>query len=249
MSVEYVKDPRAVFLGQLLPAFLTLPALRGFWPFTSMGDGGAAIDLSGQGRALTNNNNALFSYGINGGVAAFAAASSQYFSRADEAGFDIGGDETYVAPAINGITMGGWFSFDTVNTTMAMMSKFATGGQASYRIYKDSDQIWFYTSTDGTAENGVLSGDAPPLVAGRSYFCVGRSPNGSDQSVFVNGVESVGSPGLFPIFNSTTAFEIGRMNGASLLSGRSSLCFLCAAAVPTEKLTAIYEQSRGFFNV
>lgn len=230
--------------------FLTLPALIGFWPGSAMGAAGLLNDLSGNGLQMTNNNSADFSAETSSLIPWLEMnGSTQYFSRADTAILDITGAETYVASAINGITIGGWFWFDVTGTNQAMMSKFLTGGQASYRIYKDTgDQVRFFTSADGTNEDGVVSGDAPNLTVNGWYFCVGRSPNGADQSVFVNGIESIGSPGTFPIFNSTTAFEIGRMDGGNYLNGRASMCFLCAAAVPTVHLTTLYQWSRPLFN-
>lgn len=230
--------------------FQTLPGLIGLWSCGPMGASGLLNDLSGNGLQMTNNNAALFSAETSSLIPWIELnGTDEYFSRADTAILDISGAETYVATAVQGITIGGWFWFDVVTGTNAMMSKFTAGGQASYRIYRDTAQIRFYTSADGTNEDGVVSGDAPPLTANGWYFCVGRSPNGgAEQSVFVNGIESIGSAGGFPIFNSTAAFEIGRMNAGSYLNGRASMCFLCAAAVPTIHLTTLYQWTRCMYN-
>lgn len=238
-------------IEQVLSVFLTMPGLRGLWPFTSMGDGGAGIDISGQGRTLTNNNDVLFAANDAIGYADFTAADLHYFSRADEAGLSIAGDEAYVDPAIQGITVGGWFWFNAVGVTYGLMSKYVTGGQASYRMRRDSDnEVYFLVSGDGSGETGTSSFDAPLTTAGAWFFCVGRAVNGTTITVFLNGIENEGGAAPpSPIFDSTSPFEIGRMNAGSYLDGRAALCFVCAAAVPNNILEAAFEQSRGFFGV
>ncbi len=85
-------DPGFVY-PRLAGAALGLPQLRAYWPFTSVNEGGNVYDLSGQARILTNNATATFStsdlraYGVTNGT-------SQYFSRATEAGLEFTGAMT-----------------------------------------------------------------------------------------------------------------------------------------------------------
>lgn len=231
--------------------FQALPGLVGFWPCGPMGAGGLLNDLSGNGLQMTNNNAALFSAESSSLIPWIELnGTDEYFSRADTAILDISGAEAYVATAVQGITIGGWFWFDAINATYALMSKFAAGGQGSYRLYRANDnKVYFLVTDDGTNETGTSSFDAPLTTAGAWYFCVGRAVNGATITVFLNGIENEGgSPPPTPIFNSTTALEIGRMDGGSYLNGRASMCFLCAAAVPTVHLTTLYQWSRPLFN-
>jgi hypothetical protein len=239
-------------IDQLLSAFLALPGLRGFWPLTSMGDAGAGVDLSGQGRTLTNNNGVDFSHSDSIGHAAFASASLQYFSRTDEAGLDIAGDESYVATAIQGLTLGGWFWCNGVGAEQGFLSKWVTVGQTSYRLMRNSSNLARLSVTNsvglGLTVNG---GTSPSLTAGEWFFVVGRYISDAPLMVSVNNVQSVtGSVApTAPLFNSTSALEIGRTNGGGYLNGRAACCFLCAAAVPDSQLTTLFKQSRGFFGV
>lgn len=248
---RYLRLEDANAVHQLLSVFLTLPGLRGLWPFTSMGDGGVGIDLSGQGRTLTNNNGVLFSHSDNIGHAAFASASSQYFSRADEAGLSILGNEAYVDPAIQGLTLGGWLWCNAAGTNQGFFDK-GTGINQSYRMSRDtSNRLVFQVSDDGTNVTGLSGGDSPLITGNGWFFCIGRHAAGTPLRVYVNNVATIagGNTPANPLFDSTAAFEIGRFNGGSYLNGRAALCFICAAAVPESGLTAVFEQSRGLFGV
>lgn len=231
--------------------FLTLPGLVGFWPGSAVGTAGLLNDLSGNGLQMNNNNGVLFSAETSSLIPWLEFDGvNQYFSRADEAILDISGTEAYVATPIQGITLGGWFWFDAIGVTYGLMSKFVTGGQASYRMRRDSNnRVFFLVSSDGTNEVGTSSVDAPNTTAGAWFFCVGRAINGTTITVFLNGIENEGGAAPpAPIFNSTSDFEIGRMNAGSYLNGRASMCFLCAAAVPTVHLTTLYQWTRPMFN-
>jgi len=95
----------------LISPLLALPGLRGFWPMSSFNEAGNAYDMSEQGRVMTYNGNPLYNYD---GVVPYVALDGigDFLSRADEAGLDIIGTETYVDGAVHGLTLGGWFYFD-----------------------------------------------------------------------------------------------------------------------------------------
>lgn len=247
-------------VDQLLSAFLALPGLRGFWPFTSMGDGGAGVDLSGQGRTLTNNNGVQFSHDGEIGHAAFASASSQYMSRADEAGLDILGNESYVASAIQGLTIGGWFWCNADNTDQGFIVKdnyvSPVSGQASYVLSRDTSNLArFSVSDSGAPSSAITGGDSPLITAGGWFFVVGSwRPNDPTYRymVSVNGIHSyAGGATTGPLFNSNAPLEIGRylFSATPYLNGRAALCFLCGAAVPDNHLKGLFGRSRGFFGV
>lgn len=226
------------------------PGLIGLWPGSAVGAAGLLNDLSGNGLAMTNNNSAVFSANTTSLIPWVEFnGSNQYFSLADTAILDIAGNEAYIASAINGITMGGWFWFDAVGATYGLISKWVeSGDQRSYRLrLRSTNLVQLEISGNGVGADGVQSADAPALAASGWYFCVGRAPASGDMSAFVNGIESVGSPGTLPIFNSTAALEIGRTNGGSYLNGRSCLCFLCTAAVPNIFIETFYDWTRPLF--
>jgi hypothetical protein len=170
--------------------FLALPGLRGFWPMSSFDDGGDAYDLSGQGRTLTYNGDPDYGYwdlrpyiDLDG--------TGDYLDRADEAGLDITGAETFVTGARQGLTMGGWFQFDelTVANNKGLMSKWVSGtNDRSYLLYHEAagDTILFGVSGNGIA--GVFSpASIIPAAATTWYFCVGRyDTTSADVDCFIN---------------------------------------------------------------
>ena len=60
-EVEGLKSTESMFIDAL-GAYLALPGLRGFWPFTSVDESGNIIDLSGHGLELAINGNPDINY-------------------------------------------------------------------------------------------------------------------------------------------------------------------------------------------
>lgn len=261
-EVDRLRRQETAGPDRVLSAFLTLPGLRGLWPFTSMGDSGAGVDLSGQGRALTNNNSVDFAHSDKIGHAAYTAASSHYFSRADEAGLDIFGNEAYVASDIQGLTAGGWFWFNDEDVVAGMIAKdnfvAPATGDSSFALWRRNTNVArFLASSSGAGSSSISGNDSPLLTAGGWFFVVGQwRPNDPtfNYMVSVNNVPSYAAGGpSAPLFNATAPLEIGRRQESTgslfYLDGRSALCFLCAAAVPESQLGVVFECSRGFFGV
>ena len=245
-------QPRGQWWG-VLSAFLALPGLRGFWPMSVFDGSGNAIDVSGHGHTLTYNGNPTYNVT---GLAPYLAldGTGDYLSKADDEDLDILGTEAYVG--IPGLTLGGWFySTDTTNSRGAMSKWDSTGPQRSYALLLggavEGDPVLFYISDDGTNTDNVVS--SVGYSASTWTFIAGRfddSDTGAEQAVWVNATKTTDTTARAAAFNSTADFLIGgRHGGNDLMTGRASLCFLCAAAVPDNTISLLYQCSRGLFGV
>lgn len=228
-------------MGDVLGTLQMFPELRGLWPFSSINESGNALDISGQARTLTNTgtttravlNNIVPYIVLNG--------STQYFSRADEAGLDITG----------AMTFGIWNYFNAVAAQQICMSKYtAAGNQRAYKIENlAGGQPNFNITTDGSTLVAA-TGTAGDISAATWGFMCGRFTPSTEMALFYNTLKYTNTTGIpATIFNSSAAFMIGGVNGAASQAGRASLGFLCAAAVPDSLITRFYEVSRGFFGV
>lgn len=239
--------------------FLLLPGLRGFWPMSAFESGGNAFDQSGNGRILTYNGNPTYNYDklvpyIN------LDGTGDYLSRADEAGLDILGSESYVASAARGLTIGGWFWIDVLPGAngAGYIAKWNDAGvnQRSYLIWHSTaaNVIGFYISSLGTGAT-IFSIDSSIVPAiSQWYFIVGRFDPSTELAIWINGVKDTNAVAIpAAIFNSTASLTIGRWEGGGAgvqyLDGRASLNFLCAAALSDDIIGELFSLSRGWFGV
>jgi hypothetical protein len=227
-------------MGDLIGSILGFPELRGFWPMSSVNESGNVMDISGQARTLTNNNaapravhNNLIPYvSFNG--------TTQYLSRADEAGLDITG----------ALTIGGWVYYNAV-AAGAMITKYnTTSSQRGYSLGTLASGVPQLTiSSDGAAVTVVNSGSVS-ITAATWCFFTGRFTPSSELALFF-GKEKYTNTTSIPaaIFNSSAALLLGGINGRASLAGRAALCFLCAAALPDAQINYFFHMSRTLFGV
>jgi hypothetical protein len=227
-------------------AFLALPMLRGFWPMSSVGATPQVFDLSGNGRTLTYNGNPTFNaYDLAPYID--LDGTGDYLERTDEAGLRIIGSEAYVATAIQGLTIGGWFWRD-VQAVQHFAGKASPAVNWPYYMRNAgiNDTISFSIRSAVPAIHTV-SGTSAGVLGWD--FCVGRfEPNNDEINITVNGTESTQAIPVGTTLSNTAAnFRIGS-DGTNLLNGRASLCFLCAAALPDVTVFSLYERTRRLFN-
>lgn len=233
-SIEWAYDATAL---KIAAALQLLPELRGLWAFSSVNESGNIIDLSGQGRTLTNNGTATRAILPSGLPYAIYNGSTQYFSRADEAGLDITG----------ALTIGGWF-YAAALADVGLIGKFAftAGNYKSYllRILDATGAIRFTVSADGSAS--VAINTATGIATGSWHFIAGRFTPSTEIAVFVDGVKTVNTTSIpASLYNSNQPLQIGAYDaGTKLFTGRSAPCFLSAAAIPDDLLYAHYAMAR-----
>jgi len=230
-------------------AFLALPALRGFWPMSSFNENGDAYDLSGQGRTLTYNGNPTYNYSS---LIPYIDLDGvgDWLSRADEAGLDIAGTETYVAGTAQGLTMGCWLQFDDLLANEYIISKWDPGvaAQRSYRLMQVNTDVVRFSIHDGANADDVDSSDTISTTGW--HFCVGRFIPSTEVAIWLNRVKDTTVAGIgASIQNSASPLRIGSTaTGGSPLDGRVSLAFLCAAALSDSIISALFQQTRAMFN-
>lgn len=234
--------------GNAISILRMLPGARGAWPMSSISENGTISDLAGQTRNLSRPSGGTVGstglaphYTFNG--------TTDYLSRADEAGLDITGTETTVdAP---GLTMGGWFRFDVLGATEACISKWnGSTANRSYFLQKlNTDVAQFGVSSDGGAVNVSNVSSTSTLAATTWTFMAGRFTPSTEVAVWVNGVKTVNVAGIVAsIFDSNAEFDIGRLaSPGSYLDGKASLCFLCASALPDSIVQALYHHTKYLF--
>jgi len=230
-----------------------LPGLRGFWPTSSFDDAGDMYDLGGQGRTLTLNGDPL--YGIDGlAPLILLDGVGDYFSRADEAGLDITGTESYIGATRRGLTLGGWYKFSNVaGATEYMLSKWdsSVADQRSYRLNRNvAGAIGFGVSSLGTLASVTSVTTTSSPAADEWFFGAGRFDNTNNEiEVWYNSESATAAYGN-TIFSGTADFNMGaRHNGNDLMTGRLSLQFLCAAALPDAVVGQLFQQTRAMFGV
>lgn len=227
--------------------FLGLPGLRGYWPMSDFDSSGNAIDIS-QGRTLTYNGNPTYNYHASGGPYIDLDGTGDFLSRADEAGLDILGTESYIASAVRGLTIGVWCFADSVTGTRCLISKDDASTQRSWLFQLSAgvpDVFIFDTgSTFSTTSGGTVS-------ASTWTHLVIRFVPSTELSIYKNGAEIASNTTSIKasIMNSTTALQWGAQNASNLLDGRLGICFLCAMALSDTAIDNIYQNTRDFYGI
>lgn len=244
-NLQYQPRPT---LAELYADFKGLPGLRGLWYPGSVDSTGALYDQSGQGRTLTYNGNPTLN--IYGGFIPYYDydATGDCHTRADEAGLDITGTETTIASALRGMTLGGWFWFDSLSIS-AVMAKFGTvAGDRSYFLRTDGSNAMQFGINDGASAKTVSS--AATQATGQWYFVVGRFTPSTEMAIWLNGVKATTTSSIPASVTSGGAqFELARLNSTNgqLIDGRIALAFLCAAIVGDDQISHLWERTRRFF--
>lgn len=237
----------------------TIPMVRGAWPMSAVNGTPAVLDLSGQGRTLTYNGNPLFNaYGLAPYIN--LDGTGDYLSRADEAGLDVLGTETYVTSSRRGVALGGWFWADALGGTQALISKWdEAGNQRSYNLTLNAGgTVTGRISDDGTYAAGHYDNlTSSNTISAEEWFFAAFTWSGTGgnttMSIWLNGTRTDGVPARAAIFNGTADFCIGAYHGGlSLLDGRASLCWLaasCLAPVPANDVLgfSLYQQARRMY--
>ena len=240
-------------IGLQFPTTLVLPQLRGAWLFSSVNASGNLIDTSGHGKTLTNVSTVAFDvdeylpYGILNG-------SSQYFTRADEAHFDITGALTLISIAY----------FDNTASALEIIAGKLTAqsNQRSYALARTSGgKIQGRISGDGTTEITISS--TVTIASGDLVFCALRYTPSTALDVYTGfqggvggGLEKATNITSIPasLKNSSADFSLGVRNVSAgtkvaFLTGRVSITMLCAAALSDDTINQVYTQLRQLYDV
>jgi hypothetical protein len=192
---------------------------------------------------LTDNNTVTNAAGKVGNAAAFASASSEYLSIADNATLSRG-DTAF--------TIALWARFAT-RTNGGIFSKWASAGQREYTIFDNNtdhvpnNRMCFQISADGTASTRVDATSFGNLATGTWYFVVVRhDPVANTISIQVNdsAVDSASHSG--GAFNGTSALDIGRLLPATYpLNGNIDEIGLWGRILTLAESTWLYNSGSG----
>ena len=235
--------------------FRGLPGLRGLWTMADYDINGNAEDMTQYDLLLTRNGNPLY-HQEQMVPALYFDGTGDYLSRADEAALSITASEAHISPNSWGLTLGSWFSATGITTRQDLITKIsAAAGNFSYYLNFSGnvagDPVCFFVSDDGTNSDEVYSSNG--VTAAQWSFAVGRFDNndaGEELAVFLNGAKTTGATARATIFDGNAAFGVGGTGfGGNLLTGRMSITFLCATALPDDMIGALFQQSRALYGV
>jgi len=231
--------------------YLQLPGLVGYWPFSAADrSSGNITDQSGNGKILTEGGDSVLNVD---GIIPYADVDGvgDRFERADESDFDISGTETHIAPAIQGLTMGGWVYFsNTASAAEYFMAKHNSAGNRSYYLRRSSTGfLQFIVSTNGTTEVSVVTTNT--ALVGTWFYFVGRFEPSTELAIFENSNKTTNTSSVpADIFNSNASFVIAaREAGANAMTGRVSNCFLCAAYLSDAIIKNIFQLTKDAYGV
>jgi hypothetical protein len=244
-------------IGEVMSAYMFLPALRAFWPFSSQvfNAGGVSYlaDVSGHSRHMAARNaptygilNDILPYGI------FDRASSQSFNRPDE-------PEMYPAPTY-GLTIGCWCSNTAAQadgTYQGLISKWGTvigedkaGLGMDFFVDPATHLTHAAFRVDETGVGNTEVVHTTTVAVNSWHFVAGRFTPSTEIAVFDNGVKVVNTTSIPASINRPDKdFVIGGYDVKNYLSGYITLAFVCADALPDAILARIFKVTRHFFGV
>ncbi len=153
-----------------------------------------------------------------------------------------------------GLTLGGWFWFNNAAAAQEVCIAKGNGAPAATGYWlarQATGHPWFIVS-DGAAFQGPFTSEV--VGANQWVFLVGRFFPSTEVAIFVNGnkyTDVVGIPAA--TVNSALRLTIGAYDnagvGALLMTGRASLCFLCAAMLSDAMIDSVFQQTRAALGV
>jgi len=235
-------------------AYLALPALRAFWPMSSVDYAVAnrALDLSGQGYHLSDNNTPLFNYDSLAPYVEFDGAN-QYLSRADGGAAtwaDITGTETYVNSAVRGLTLGGWWWIDqSTGSNQHLINKNNGGATLAYFLrFSNATSTAAFVIDDGVGSQTLDTVGTVSFL--EWHFIAGRFDPSNQMSIWLDDVQCDAGTARASIQDTTAPLTVGATGVPNLyLDGRASMVFLCAAALSDAIILSLFHQTRAMFGV
>jgi len=164
---------------------------------------------------------------------------------------NITGTESYIGAP--GLTMGCWVRFGNAAGALEyVMGKWSdAAGNRSYVIRRDvAGTITAAVSVDGTASVTATS-TATPAAATWTYLALRYVPSTS-LSIFVYDIPVTNAVGIpASIYVGASVFTIGAEGvfSAYSMTGRLSLCFLCAGALTVPTIKSVYHATKNAFGV
>lgn len=169
-------------------------------------------------------------------AARFVRANSEYLTLADSAGVSTGDIQFCVAC---------WVYFDSLGTEQSICGKYATGQQEWLLLKTSADRLRFIVSNDGSTDNYVER--SATVSANTWYFVVAwHDSSGNTINIQVNDGTADSTAHTTGVFDSTTAFQVGRWGtGSSYLDGRIDSLGYWKRIPSASERTAFYNSGAG----
>jgi len=225
------------------------PGIVGIWPGSLSGGGSGnqdmLVDTSGNGLHLTRNGSPVFNTAQLRNFVSFNG-STDYYTHADAAIFDILGTEAHIATTIRGLTMGAWIFPD--NTLPVATEQIITkGGTSAYLISRGTTGLVNLWISDGVTPINVSSA----AVGSGWSFIAGRFDPSTEQKLWVNNTTYTNTTSIpASIANVANPFSIGANGGgSSFFDGSIALVFLAQAAIPDQFINAYFQMTAPLFGI
>ena len=175
-----------------------------------------------------------------GGGTAFASASSQYLSVADNASLDI----------TSTITLAGWIKTSSASAQY-IINKTASGNR-SYAIWIEGGLAYLYFSSDGGLSNVKYYRGTASLSNG-AWHHVAATFDAGTTKLYVDGTELVGGAlvkstdaAITSIYNSTVNLFVGSLSGTGTFSDSSlDEIIIAGRAMSASEITWLYNSGAG----
>lgn len=231
-------------ISRVASTFLMLPNLRALWTMASVTEANVVSDASGQARTIAPGTAPVFTFG-NTYVpySAYTRASSQYLTRASEAGLN-----TFAG----GLTVYSWCWWNVASSgaLTGVVSKWenTVGNQRGYRLYKlATNQINAEVSGTGANVFGIGDGVAN-YGTGAWFLLVLRFVPSTSVDLYVNNNKYTNAVGLpASLHPSTESLDFGRTNRGNYLDGRIAISAVCAQNHTDGLIDAVWQNTRRFF--
>lgn len=248
--------------GNVMSLYLSLPALRAYYPFSATRWTGSVNYISelANGYELTNivGNPQLWRYSMLGSCMYFGGGGALARSG-DDAQFDIIGNEAYVYNGDRGLTVGGWFHPVNINSTwQGLITKWYISDptfEGAYALNIDNNNAMrFGVSGNGSTGYAIASST---VSQDNWYFVVGRYDADAENSgatprisIVLNDVIAHNATSIpSALYDSTEPFTLGRYNRTDYYTGHMAHVFVCACQLPTNYLLALFHHTRALFGV
>jgi len=234
-------------------AFLALPGLRGFWPMSAVDESGNVAcmpNFTTTIARLTKQGDPVFGYD---GFLPYVEfdGTGDYLSHSDTTHFDILGTESYIENP--GLTFGGLFNVGNDSDVHALIGKYGAATYKSFQIMADGgsagDPVTFYVSDDGSNTDSVS-------ISGYSintwHLIIARfddNDTGEEMKIWLDDESETASTDRNSIANTAYPFTIGAVYGSPIenpMTGKASLCFLCASALSDSTISELYNLVQPF---
>lgn len=248
--LERIETPVSTNNAGIVGQMLAVPGIRCFYPVSAQDESGQLQPFGATTTAMFDAGTSEVTYFTSGSATWCRFDGTNYMTRA-ALGTNITACYTFTESAYQGLTVGGWFRFDSAaaGASEMLISKASEGASAvNYYLYRTATgSTGFAVSENGTT---LVTACATTLAASTMYHLVGRFKSGSCVEIFINGtrVRTVATSVSSLYVNNNVNFRVGATgNATGLFTGGWATCwFLSAHNLSDAWITSIYDTQKYY---